>query len=82
MNTNDYNTAWANCPETRPMYVMTHDVTRGGKVYTKGTVLYGVDNSRSFLVPNDGNISLPLAAVKFTGYGDARKIREDTYWKA
>ena len=82
MTTNEYNTAWENCPETRPMYVMTRDVARGGKVYKKGTVLYGVDNSRSFLVPNDGNIGLPLAAVKFTGYGDAREIRQATYWNA
>ena len=79
MNTNDYNTAWAKCPVMSPMFVMTHDVTRGGKVHKKGTVLYAQDNSKTFVVPNEGNIGLPLAAVKFVGYGDANQIFRDTF---
>lgn len=79
MNTKDYRAAWVNCPDTRPMYVMTRDVTRGGKVYEKGTVLYGMDNARTFLVPNEGNIELPLAAVNFTGYGDAKEVLRATF---
>jgi hypothetical protein len=58
---------------------MTKDVKRGGSMYAKGTVVYGLDKSKTFVVPNEGNISLPLAAVKFTGYGDVREVFNNTY---
>ena len=80
MNTNDYTANWRDCPDMRPMFVMTKDVERGsGKTYTKGTVVYGFDNRNTFLVPNHGNVSLPLASVKFTGYGDAKPIMQETF---
>jgi len=79
MNTEDYQSRWDECPVMRPMFVMTKDVERGGKLYKKGTVLYGLDNRNTFIVPGDGNIGLPLATVKFTGYGDARVVQKETF---
>ena len=79
MNTEDYQNTWRECPQMRPMYVMTKDVERGGKVHTKGTVLYGLDYQNTFVVPNEGNIGLPLSVVRFTGYGDVNQIFRNTF---
>ena len=79
MRVYDYNEAWRNCPEMRPMYTVTRNITRGTTVLKKGAVIYVVDNSLTFLVPFEGNVSLPLAAVEFTGYGDVSQVLRATF---
>jgi len=79
MNTDQYKLSWNERPDMRPMYVLVKNVTRGGIVHKKGQVVYGFDDRNTFVVPFNGNISLPLAAVKFTGYGDANKILRETF---
>ena len=79
MKTKDYEKSWTDIPFMRPMYITTKDVTRGGNTYKKGTVVVGFDSRNTFIVPGVGNISLPLASVKFTGHGDATQIFKDTF---
>lgn len=80
MNTIDYQTAWKEMPMMRPMFELTKDVNRGGTVHKKGTVLYGLDDRRTFVVSGAGNISVPLTIVKFIGYGDARETFQNTFY--
>ena len=68
MNTKDYNNAWSNTPVHKPKFVMTKEVERGGRVYPKGTELFGLDDHNTFTTMQFHNIGLPLHAVKFVGY--------------